>query len=459
MSGQWGNGGGHGRRITDYEDEPIGEVSKTTRWGEIKRSSKVIGSKHMAERKAAKGKVSDETKNIAHALSGDDLRRGIGTTGLSEYWRTGKKGKNNFSKREGEHRGRRAAMGAAGGAALGHAPLAGTMAEGREEINEATAMFGDNEVRAGRFHENYRPEVIRRVLGKNGTAGYRKLIGGAAAAGATAGVLSTGRRHIAPKKVVDKSAAPTKAEMKRWGDEQAPRSRQKNARTIGGAAVGGYAGHMASGTHLHHDIKSEFKRASKENGVHYESPKLGEILRPWHKPRPVAQMLKMHPKYGAGIVAGTAIGGMAGAGVLQKKKLVDKAARYYDADARRQRRAGMYQAGLAGSGTISAGLGVHGIRNSTKKVRALNTPGRVMTSPKVAEVPAVGTPGKAGHVAAKPAQKAKFGPKPGGTHPEVKRLLSARKRDIALVGAGAAGIAGAGLVRQKSEGRKFGIWR
>lgn len=104
---------------------------------------------------------------------------------------------------------------------------------------------------------------------------------------------------------------------------------------------------------------------------------------------------------------------------------VDKAARNYNAEHRRQRRLGMTEAGLAGLGAAGMFVGGRGLRKTTKTMRTL--------APKIAAQP-----------------------------DEVKHLQGAyagSKRDLAMLGGGAAAVTGAGVTRQKAEGRRMGIWR
>lgn len=109
---------------------------------------------------------------------------------------------------------------------------------------------------------------------------------------------------------------------------------------------------------------------------------------------------------------------------------VSKAARYYDAEHRRQRRLGMAEAGLVGGGAAAAGYGGAKITQETKKLRRVSV--RNMVGAKDSAL---------------------------GKTPIGNRSFRVSGRNGALVAGGLAGIAGAGLVRQKAEGRKFGIWR
>lgn len=116
---------------------------------------------------------------------------------------------------------------------------------------------------------------------------------------------------------------------------------------------------------------------------------------------------------------------------------VGKAARHYDPEHRRQRRLGVAEAGLLGGGAALIGLGTRGAIKTTKGVRALAHPpgGTVFRSKEEAD-------------AYNKTKKATGG-----------ALAIGRKRDVAAIGTGAAAVGGAGLVRDKAENRKNGIWR
>lgn len=109
---------------------------------------------------------------------------------------------------------------------------------------------------------------------------------------------------------------------------------------------------------------------------------------------------------------------------------VEKAARYYDPEHRRQRRLGMAEAGLAGGGAAAGAIGVRGVTRDTKKLRDVSVRSVVG------------------------AKDSRLGKTPVGN-----RAFRVSGRNGALVLAGGAGLGAAGVVRQKAEGRKFGIWR
>lgn len=98
----------------------------------------------------------------------------------------------------------------------------------------------------------------------------------------------------------------------------------------------------------------------------------------------------------------------------------------YIPEPRRQRRLGMYEAGLGLTGAAAGIKGANGIRRTTASSRH----------------------------AAKLTSKWKD----QGTHAALKHGLTARPKDIALVGGGAALLGGAGLVRQHAEGKNNRRW-
>lgn len=123
-------------------------------------------------------------------------------------------------------------------------------------------------------------------------------------------------------------------------------------------------------------------------------------------------------KTGRLAATGTGIAVASGALGEAHGRSVGKAARYYDPEHRRQRRLGMAEAGLLGAGAASAGLGIKGAIKTTRSLRS--------------------------------AQKLR---------PRLTGSVAARKREIAGIAGGTAAVSGAGLVREKAENRKMGIWR
>jgi len=98
------------------------------------------------------------------------------------------------------------------------------------------------------------------------------------------------------------------------------------------------------------------------------------------------------------------------------KQTVGKA-RHYDPEHRRQRRLGAAEAALAIGGVASMARGVHGTRKTT---RALSSARKL--------------------------------------RPGLVRAVAASPQDLAYLGGGTAGVAGAGLVRQHAEGARGRAW-
>lgn len=121
-----------------------------------------------------------------------------------------------------------------------------------------------------------------------------------------------------------------------------------------------------------------------------------------------------------------------------------KAARYYDGEHRRQRRLGMYTAaaGLAGGALLAHGG--RGLVKDTRKLRALD-----LDKVKARGVASQGQ--LPGFAAASPRRISGY--------PEGKHAVAVRPRNAASVVGGTVAITGAGVIRQKAEGRKLGIWR
>jgi len=113
---------------------------------------------------------------------------------------------------------------------------------------------------------------------------------------------------------------------------------------------------------------------------------------------------------------------------------VNKAARYYDPEHRRQRKLGMAEAGLAGGGLAATGVGGTRAFQDSRKLRE-----RVVQSNPNPNAPKV---------------KVKDLPSGAG-----KGALRLTKTNAALLLGGLGATTGAAVVRQKAEGRRLGIWR
>lgn len=115
-----------------------------------------------------------------------------------------------------------------------------------------------------------------------------------------------------------------------------------------------------------------------------------------------------------------------GHGRRQKEEKVEKVgkSRFYDPESRRQRRLGMAEAALAGGSAAGLILGVRGAAKTTKLVRGKH-PNIVGSAKEVAEL----------------------------KH-RVGRAVSAKPRELALLGGGAASGGGAVAVRRHAESRR-----
>jgi hypothetical protein len=176
------------------------------------------------------------------------------------------------------------------------------------------------------------------------------------------------------------------------------KTRPRAAATIGGSSLVGSYGAGSFG-----------KAKAKASGPQQRPPKNAAELEEWKvKARGLSRQIRA--------------GG--------RREDVGKRRREYEPEHRRQRRLGMYEAGLAGGGIGSAGYGAHLIRSDTKKLRESGI--RTQT---------VNDQGKTVQ-----GKDLKLGKTPVG-----RGTIKLSRRSGALVGGGLAALAGAGAVRHHAE--------
>lgn len=209
------------------------------------------------------------------------------------------------------------------------------------------------------------------------------------------------------------------------------RGRRQARNAAAGGAIGAVAGHAGALTRV-------------AEGVHAQGHPRGLSYKATARHMNTPEGLRVLYGRGSGnkriLATGAGVGALVGVAATKAKKEsaskadVSKAARYYDPEHRRQRRLGAYESGLAGGGLAAAGTGgVRAMRDS-KELRDTV----VQSNPNP----------NAKKLAIKDLPKGKG-----------KGALRVTRGNAALLAGGTAALAGAGLVRQKAEGRKFGIWR
>ena len=144
-----------------------------------------------------------------------------------------------------------------------------------------------------------------------------------------------------------------------------------------------------------------------------------------YRPKHLAHIVSESPKYGA-VLGGAALGGAALGAATGKKQPVGKA-RSFDPEHRRQRRYGMGEAALIGAGGVLGFRGAKGIRTSSRAARSI-------------QWAAKGKPNEADLRAA------------------LSQGITARRKDLAQLGGGVAGLGGAAALRQHAESRRGRAW-